>query len=402
VFDAEQSQRRARNDQLAAGVMMAVLVAARLRTGEHPTTRQEVHSGSVLFLTALTMMYSPVLLQAGQHTLRSCLVMALKLAAATAPLFQLHSYSLFNVRRRGGEAGAVALLAAAQCCLPACPGSFDSFGRIQLCALCCPAPSASPLQVYPSQAHPPTVASSLLRIIVADHTALLFLLGTAMPQGLLADGAAQLLFLATLSQQTSMLCDSRVWTARSAASWHWSLRACCCTCTLCKLGPVAACRKTICLPLHLPCRCSMWSSLSRPPGGASSARNRLGACLLCGNMPNIACLRFQPPSATALQSRLSQCCCQCCCLPLQACTAFIYAMQLSIGAALPMLLAARREAGAAVAFARQHGISASDCRLRAYTRIHTALGLRLGTWLRSGVAVLCVLWLLLAWTLLAP
>jgi hypothetical protein len=89
-------------------------------------------------------------------------------------------------------------------------------------------------------------------------------------------------------------------------------------------------------------------------------------------------------------------------MPVQACTAFIYAMQMSIGAALPMLLAARREAAAAVEFARRHGIPASDRRLRAYTRIHTALGLRLGTWLRSGLAVLCVLWLLLAWTLWVP
>jgi hypothetical protein len=111
-----------------------------------------------------------------------------------------------------GKGGAAAAAAAtpALFCLPACL-CHPAFSKLELCALCCRAACPGPaLQAYPSQAHPPTVASCLLRIIVADHAALLFLLGTAMPQGLLADAAAQLLFLATLSQQTSMLCYSRV------------------------------------------------------------------------------------------------------------------------------------------------------------------------------------------------
>lgn len=54
---------------------------------------------------------------------------------------------------------------------------------------------------------------------------------------------------------------------------------------------------------------------------------------------------------------------------------FVTFMQLSVGVALPLVFAIRRESTAAVEFARQHRIPPHNQRLRAYSWLHKATSL---------------------------
>jgi len=60
---------------------------------------QEVHSASALVLCILVLLGAEELGAAGWHGLRELLVIALKLAAATAPLFRMHATYTLGVRR---------------------------------------------------------------------------------------------------------------------------------------------------------------------------------------------------------------------------------------------------------------------------------------------------------------
>ncbi|KAL4437148.1 hypothetical protein ABPG75_004287 [Micractinium tetrahymenae] len=131
-FRRERAACHARRDRLSASIFLAVIIAARFRVGDMPTSAQEAHGLALVFLTAAVMMWGQELAESGWGGLRNALVLALKLAAATCPLFHFYSQDLFSE--------------------------------------------------YPKLAGPPAVLDALLRTAVADHTGLLLLLGTILPQ----------------------------------------------------------------------------------------------------------------------------------------------------------------------------------------------------------------------------
>lgn len=63
----------------------------------NPTALQEVHSGSVLLLCIVVLLGAEEMAAAGWHMLRQAIVIALKLAAGTAPLFKLHALYTLQV-----------------------------------------------------------------------------------------------------------------------------------------------------------------------------------------------------------------------------------------------------------------------------------------------------------------
>lgn len=96
-FRHERAARLARHDMLGASIFLAVLVAARFRVGEMPSPAQEAHGLALLFLTCAVMMWGRELAESGWGAPRAALVLVLKFAAATCPLFRLCSQELFNV-----------------------------------------------------------------------------------------------------------------------------------------------------------------------------------------------------------------------------------------------------------------------------------------------------------------
>ncbi|KAL4424780.1 hypothetical protein ABPG77_000820 [Micractinium sp. CCAP 211/92] len=157
-FRRERAARLARHDMLGASIFLAVLVAARFRVGEMPSPAQESHGLALLFLTCVVMMWGRELAESGWGAPRAALVLVLKFAAATCPLFRLCSQELFNE--------------------------------------------------YPKASGAPALSATLLRSAVANHTGLLLLLGTILPQYIVADAVAQCLFFFSLSTQTSALCNT--------------------------------------------------------------------------------------------------------------------------------------------------------------------------------------------------
>lgn len=125
-FYREQTRRNMSGDKLAAGILMAVAVAARLQVGEHETTRQEVHSGCVLALGIAVMVTADDVAEEGWLVARVALVFALKLAVATAPLFKLSALALL-------QASAMAAEATRHVC-SAKPGPHAIAAAISLCA----------------------------------------------------------------------------------------------------------------------------------------------------------------------------------------------------------------------------------------------------------------------------
>lgn len=85
----------------------------------------------------------------------------------------------------------------------------------------------SPLQGKPEDAGPAALASALWRIALANHTALLLLVGTALPVGIVAGLTTQTLFLATLVQQTPQLCNTPVSTAPLTAAYFCCFQSAC-------------------------------------------------------------------------------------------------------------------------------------------------------------------------------
>ncbi|KAL4437138.1 hypothetical protein ABPG75_004277 [Micractinium tetrahymenae] len=161
---------RAASDRLSATIFLAVLLAARLRVGDMPTLVQEAHGLATIFIAAAVMSWGQELAATGRAGLRNTLVLAFKLTAATCPLFHLHAQELLNE--------------------------------------------------YPSTSEPPSAASALLRTAVADHTGLLLLLGTILPQHIGSDAVAQCLFLFSLSTHTAALCNT-VYMQVSLRTMRW-------------------------------------------------------------------------------------------------------------------------------------------------------------------------------------
>ncbi|KAL4437137.1 hypothetical protein ABPG75_004276 [Micractinium tetrahymenae] len=157
-FHRQREARHARHDCLSASIFLAVIIAARFRVGDMPSSAQEAHGLALVFLTAAVMMWGQELAESGWGGLRALVLLALKFGAATCPLFRFYSQELFSE--------------------------------------------------HPKAAGPPAVAAALLRTAVADHTGLLLLLGTILPQHIVADVVAQFLFFLSLSSQTAALCNT--------------------------------------------------------------------------------------------------------------------------------------------------------------------------------------------------
>ncbi|KAL4437139.1 hypothetical protein ABPG75_004278 [Micractinium tetrahymenae] len=155
-FRRERMQLWAKWDQVSAAIFLGVVVVARGLVGEHATSREEWHSGSVLFLAIAVMLTAAELSANGFSWAASVLVLALKLAAATSPLFTQLSLSLFSE--------------------------------------------------YPAANGPPHFVAALLRIFLGNHIALMLVLGGFMPRGIIVDALAQLAFFFSLSSQSSKLC----------------------------------------------------------------------------------------------------------------------------------------------------------------------------------------------------
>lgn len=151
----------------------------------HLLPLQEVHSASALALCILVLLGSQDMVTAGWYRLRGLLVTGLKLAAATAPLFRMHALSTLQVRQLLPIFGCKVSLTearhgAASTCRPLClPGmqlqramdAQEAWSR--LCHPC--------LQENACGSGAAAGGAALLRITLADHSALLAFTGIVRP-----------------------------------------------------------------------------------------------------------------------------------------------------------------------------------------------------------------------------
>lgn len=151
------------------------------------------------------------------HPPRRCLppaccsaqVLALKLAIATAPLFEVNARTFLQARRAAGSEGRVHAAGAATCVCACSPASMHACDARQLL----PPPAAAAaglLQGEPGQAGLMTGGAGLLRVLVGNHAALLLLVGSTCMMGMWATAVTTLFFFWNLLQQTPDLCDTPV------------------------------------------------------------------------------------------------------------------------------------------------------------------------------------------------
>jgi hypothetical protein len=227
-----------RGDKLAAAIMVAVSAAARLQVGEHQTMLEEVHSGAVLALSTAVMLAADDIAEHDLLVLRGALVLALKLVAATAPLFRLSvimlvQASMCSAGSRPARAYPFGLgTASSEVTGPACllilmnasattqghpapdqrppPHTHTTHTPHPPHLAPHPCPQTKQTQPQHGESRASLTSSALLRVLLGDHTALLLFMGTAMQQVLAMEAATQAAFLASLVPLTGAICSSPV------------------------------------------------------------------------------------------------------------------------------------------------------------------------------------------------